>query len=121
MVSIRGISVTSNIFKQLVRAYVEPQYIGHFQTKFKWQDSVVNIIAWKNLALAIDRMDRSVLITKICNGYLPTNTYLKKLDITIAINVLYAKAMKHLNISSDVQLTAELIGDAASSQNYEKK
>ena len=73
MVSIRGISITSNIFKQLVRAYVEPRYIGHLQSKFNWSDPTVNIIAWKSLALAIDRIDRGVLLTKICNGYLPTN------------------------------------------------
>ena len=42
----------------------------------------------------------------------------KKLDITTAINVPYVKAWKHLNTSSDVQLTTEFVGDAASSQNY---
>ena len=79
MISIRGISVTSNIFKQLIRAYVEPRYIGHLQDKFKWNDSEVNIIAWKCLALAIQRIDRSVLITKICNDYLPTHQHLNKI------------------------------------------
>ena len=79
MVSIRGISVTSNIFKQLVRAYVEPRYIGYLQKQYKWSDSVINIIAWKSLALAIERIDRNVLITKICNKYLPTNAHLKKI------------------------------------------
>lgn len=34
MASIRGISVTSNLFKQLVRAYTEPRYIDHLQVKF---------------------------------------------------------------------------------------
>ena len=71
MVSIRGISVTSNLFKQLVCAYVEPRYIGHLQEKFSWSDSVVSIIAWKALALAIERIDRGVLLTKICNDILP--------------------------------------------------
>ena len=72
MVSIRGISVTSNLFKQLVHAYVEPRYIGHLQEKFCWSDSVASIIAWKSLALAIERIDRGVLLTKVCNDILPS-------------------------------------------------
>ena len=82
MVSIRDISVTSNIFKHLVRAYVEPRYIGHLQDKYKWNNSVVSIISWKSLALAIERIDRGVLLTKICHALLPTNQKLKKQHYT---------------------------------------
>ena len=72
MISIRGISVTSNIFKQLVRAYTEPRYMGYLQTKHNWTDSTVQSIVWKSLSLAIDRIDRNVLLTKVCNNILPT-------------------------------------------------
>jgi hypothetical protein len=35
MLAMRGISITSNYRKQLIRAYVEPQYIQHLQYKFQ--------------------------------------------------------------------------------------
>ena len=46
MLSIRGISITSNYNKQLTKAYVEPRYIdiGYLQEKYNWSDSVVQII-----------------------------------------------------------------------------
>ena len=72
MISIRGISITSNIFKQLVRAYTEPRYMGYLQLKYNWSDTTIQSIAWKSLALAIERIDRDVLLTKICNNILPT-------------------------------------------------
>ena len=78
MVSIRNISVTSNIFKHLVKAYVEPRYIGYLQDKYNWNNSVTSIISWKSLTLAIERIDRGVLLTKICHAILPTNRELKK-------------------------------------------
>ena len=64
MVSIRRISITSNLFKQLVRAYTEPRYIQHLQDKFKWSASDVRNIAWKSLALAIERIDRGIVLLK---------------------------------------------------------
>ena len=45
MVSIQGISVTSNIFKDLVRAYTEPQFMEYLQTKYQWSDSTIHSIA----------------------------------------------------------------------------
>ena len=72
MISIRGISITSNIFKQLVRAYTEPRCMGYLQLKYNWSDTTIQSIAWKSLALAIERIDRDVLLTKICNNILPT-------------------------------------------------
>ena len=45
MISIQGISVTSNIFKQLVRAYTELRYMGYLQTKYNWTDSTNQSIA----------------------------------------------------------------------------
>jgi hypothetical protein len=75
---IRGISVTSNYRKQLIRASVEPTYIQYLQYKFGWSDEVVLAIAWKSLSLAIPRIKRDVIITKICNDLLPTATTLYK-------------------------------------------
>ena len=72
MISIRGISITSNVFKQLVFAYTEPRYKKHLQEKFEWSSSDVSNIAWKSLALAIERSGRGILLLKICNDILPT-------------------------------------------------
>ena len=79
MLAIRGISITSNYRKQLIRAYVEPQYIRHLQYKFQWSDDTIEAIAWKCLALAIQRIRRNVLITKVCNDLLPTSVTLYKM------------------------------------------
>jgi hypothetical protein len=72
MLSIRGISITSNYKKQLIRAYVEPAYIQYLQYQFEWPDSTIQILAWKCLSLAIQRIRRDVLTTKVCNELLPT-------------------------------------------------
>jgi NAD-dependent dihydropyrimidine dehydrogenase PreA subunit len=79
MLAIRGISITSNYRKQLIRAYVEPQYIQHLQYKFQWSDETIETISWKCLALAIQRIRRNVLITKVCNDLLPTSVTLQKM------------------------------------------
>jgi hypothetical protein len=76
MLSIRGISITSNYRKQLIRAYIEPEYI---QYRFSWPEDIIEVIAWKCLSLAIQRIDRDVLITKVCNDLLPTADTLCKM------------------------------------------
>ncbi|OEU15138.1 hypothetical protein FRACYDRAFT_239817 [Fragilariopsis cylindrus CCMP1102] len=78
MLSIEGISVTSNYRKQLIRAYVEPKYIEYLQNKFGWSNDTITGIAWKCLKLATRRINRDVLLTKICNDLLPTATVLRK-------------------------------------------
>jgi hypothetical protein len=75
---IQGISITSNYRKQLIRASVEPTYIQHLQYKFGWSDEIVTSIAWKRSSLAIPRINRDVILTKICNDLLPTATTLYK-------------------------------------------
>ena len=72
MLSIRGISITSQYRHQLHRAYLEPRYISKLQEKFKWEDKVVEEIEWKCLSLAIKRIHREVITTKCCNDLLPT-------------------------------------------------
>ena len=46
--------------------------MDYLQTKYHWSDSTIQSIAWKSLSLAIDRISRNVLLTKICNNILPT-------------------------------------------------
>ena len=78
--SIQGISVTSNYRKQLIKAYVEPQYIGYLIRRFEWNEEIVNIISWKSLSLAVQRIQRDVLLTKVCNDLLPTAVTLHKMQ-----------------------------------------
>jgi len=78
MLSIRGISVTSDYKNQLIRAYTEPRYIEHLQNKFGWSDTIIGTIAWKCLSLAVRRLNNSVLLTKVSNDLLPTAETLKK-------------------------------------------
>ena len=79
MLLIRGISTTNNYRKQLIRASVEPTYIQYLQCKFCWSDEIVTSIVWKSLSLAIARLNRDVVLTKICNDLLPTATTLFKI------------------------------------------
>ena len=78
MLSKGGISVTSNYRKQLIRAYVEPKYMEYLQYKFGWSNDTITGIVWKCLKLATQRINRDVLLTKICNDLLPTATVLRK-------------------------------------------
>jgi prenyltransferase beta subunit len=62
MLSIRGISVTSNYRKQLIRAYIEPEYKQYLQYRFEWLNETIEMISWKCLSLAIQRINQDVLI-----------------------------------------------------------
>jgi hypothetical protein len=79
MLAIRGISITSNYRKQLIRAHVEPRYIQYLQYKFQWSNDTIEDISWKCLALAIRRINRNVVLTKVCNDLLPTSATLHKM------------------------------------------
>jgi hypothetical protein len=79
MLSIRGISVTSNYRKRLIRAYVELEYIQYLQYRFKWPNETIEIIAWKCFSLALQQINRDVLITKLCNDLLLPATTLCKM------------------------------------------
>ena len=57
---------------QLIRAATETCYLDHLQLKFDWADDVVDLIAWKSLSIALRRIHRECLCTKICNDLLPT-------------------------------------------------
>jgi hypothetical protein len=76
--SIRDITVTSDYKNQLIQAYTEPRYIEYLQNKFGWSGTIINTIAWKSLSLAVRRINRSVILTKVSNDLLPTAETLKK-------------------------------------------
>ena len=76
MLDIHGISITSKVFHNLVDAYTRPLYMSCVQKKFEWDDTTVKAIAWDSLSLALNRIDRPVLTTKISNDLLPTKSFL---------------------------------------------
>ena len=78
VLEINGMTIANNIRHQLIKAYSEPKYIHYLQQKNKWNNKTVNSIAWKCLNLGLKRIDREVVLVKICNDLLPTATTLLK-------------------------------------------
>ena len=74
VLKINGMTITSNIHHHLIKAYTEPRYIRYLQKKNKWNRKIVQLIAWKCLNLGLRRLDREVVLVKICNDLLPTAT-----------------------------------------------
>ena len=66
MLDIKGSSITSKVFHNLVDAYTRPLYMSCVQNKFKWEDTTVKSIAWISLSLALNRIDRPALTTHTC-------------------------------------------------------
>ena len=64
---IRGHTITSNYDREINRAYLEPNYMAKLQEKFEWNESTIQSISWNSLRIAIKRIARTVLTTKICN------------------------------------------------------
>ena len=78
VLEINRMTITSNIRHQLIKAYTEPRYIQCLQDKNKWVNNTVQSIAWKFLSLGLKRIDRQVVLMKICNDLLPTAIILQK-------------------------------------------
>ena len=78
MLDIKGVSITSRLFHQLVREHTKETLLQQIQTKEKWDNVTAASIEWKSLSIAITRIDRNVVITKVCNGILPTMKVLHK-------------------------------------------
>ena len=78
VLEINGMTITSNMQHHLIKAYSEPTYICYLQQKNKWNNKIVHSIAWKCLNLELKRIDREVVLVKICNDVLPTTTTLLK-------------------------------------------
>jgi hypothetical protein len=72
MLDIKGVSITSNLFHHLVREYIRATYLDYIQSKEEWDDDTVASIAWKSFLLAITRINKEVVITKLCKGILLT-------------------------------------------------
>ena len=79
MIDIKGVSITSRIFHNLVREHTKATLLKQIQTKEKWDDVTAASIAWKSLSIAITRINRNVVIAKVCNGILPTMKALHKM------------------------------------------
>ena len=75
---IQGITVTNDFQNQLIRANTEPMYLSYLQQKNKWSDATIRSISWNSLKIALSRLQRPVLLTKICNNLLPTASHLYK-------------------------------------------
>ena len=69
--TIKGIDVTSQYKKQLIRAYTKPRYMPHNQHRSHWDHKTVSSIAWRSLKVALRQIQRPTLCTKVCNDSLP--------------------------------------------------
>ena len=86
MIDIKGVSITSRIFHNLVTAHTRETLLKQIQAKEKWDDDTAASIAWTSTSLAIKRIDRNVVITKVCNGILPTMKALHKMKQSSIMN-----------------------------------
>ena len=78
MLDIKGVGITSNLFYHLVREHTKAALLKQIQSKEKWDDETAAAVSWQSTSLAVKRIDREVVITKVCNGILPTMKVLNK-------------------------------------------
>ena len=78
VLEIDGMTITSNIQHHLIKAYVEPRYMQYLQKQNKWNRQTVQAISWKCLNLGLRRLNREVVLVKICNDLLPIASTLQK-------------------------------------------
>ena len=78
MLIIQNQAITNKYRYHLICADTEPRYIEYLQEKNGWSDNTVQAIAWKSLSLGITRINRPVVVSKICNKILFTAVNLKK-------------------------------------------
>ena len=62
VLEINGMTITSNVRQQLIKAYSEPKYIRYLQDKYEWNNKTVNNIARKCLNLGLQRINREVIL-----------------------------------------------------------
>ena len=74
VLEINGTTITSSIRHHLIKTYAEPKYMRYLRRKNKWNRKTVQTIVWKCLNLGLKRLDREVVLVKICNHLLPTVT-----------------------------------------------
>ena len=73
-----GMTIKSNIRHHLIKVYTESIYIQCLQDRYKWTDKTVQLIVWKCFNLGLKRIDKEVLLVKICNNLLLKATTLQK-------------------------------------------
>ena len=66
VLEINGMTMTNNVRHQLIKAYSEPKYICYLQQKNGWNNKTVNSIAWECRNLGLKRIDRKVILVKVC-------------------------------------------------------
>ena len=62
---INNVTITSRYREQMQRAISEPIYMAYLTKRFKWTDGIIQDIVWKSLKLALVRINRTVLATKL--------------------------------------------------------
>ena len=71
-------TITSNYCKHLINAYIKPMFLGYLQQKNEWEDNTIIDIVWKSLSLLAQWINKSVLLTKLCNNIPTTASTLQK-------------------------------------------
>ena len=98
LLSIRGLSITSQYKHDLQRAYTEPEYASKLQAKFGWSDPLVETITCKRLSIAIKQILREGLTTNCCDNILPT---------ALTLNILRYQDTNKRCYQSSAQETSE--------------
>ena len=93
---IHGAHVTSNYYNRLIETYTEMNYMSYLCKRFGWKRDVIQDIAWKSLKLAIKKIERPVVMTKLLNRILAVN-YIQKRR-----GYLETSKCKHCNNVEDV-------------------
>lgn len=87
--------ISQYLHQLIIRAYIEPRYIGYLQYKFKWNYDTIDSIAWKSLSFTVNHINNLVLIAKIYNSLLPTTMGLKSGNNNIMIIKFYVTLKRH--------------------------
>ena len=105
MLDIKGVSITSNIFYNLVREHTKVALLKQIQSNEKWDDDTAATISWQSTSLVVKRIDREVVITKACHGILPTMQVLHKMkqsSIKKCPICLHTESQEHMLLCNNV-------------------
>ena len=53
-------------------------FLGYLQQKNEWDDNTITDIMWESLSLVTQQINKSILLTKVCNDILPTTSTQQK-------------------------------------------
>ena len=105
VLDIKGVSITSNIFYNLVREHTKVALLKQIQSNEKWDDDTAASISWQSTSLVVKRIDREVVITKACHGILPTMQVLHKMkqsSIKKCPICLHTESQEHMLLCNNV-------------------